>query len=643
MAQNDSIAVNRVFELGEVSVSRKVDYEPVISLSREEFLRGSNNNLSESLQELPGITVKRGGARNESTIFIRGFDSRQIALLIDGVPVYSNYEGNIDFSRFLSWNYEKITISKGFTSLLYGPNTMGGAINLITSKPKSPFEIDLYSGIMIGSDAYNGIMENLRLGGKRGKFFYQSSLSYHNLKSWSLSKSYQNENNLEKGMRDNSFESDLNGNLRLGYSKDENNEYVLTYNRQDGEKGIPVYEGDIQSPRYWQMPDWDKRSLYFSSKTAIAKNSSLISRLYIDKFYNLLESYDDSSYSSQIFGYAFSSIYDDKTYGVNLNYSFSGIINNSLSLATQFKRDIHAEQSGKDLPFLSFSDNIFSVAIEDAYKLNKNLNFIGGVSWNLKSNTGAEEYFTIEDSIARMESGSDKSMNYRLGAFVIPSMYHKIWLTFSANSRFSTLKERYSYRLGRSLANPDLGAERANHLIFGYSFNNSLLFLSTEIFHINSKNKIAYTNVDPNIIQYQNIENSLTNGADFQLGISLEEGHKFRLNYSYLNIENPDDPEFRFIDIPNHNMRISSEIKIKEKVQFNLQYSYISERFSYTDGSFSTDGYGLFDAGVNVELKSSLSLQFSVNNIFDKEYYYSEGYPAEGINARLGIRYTFEE
>ena len=643
MAQNDSDTISQVFELGEVSVSRKVDYEPVISRSREELIRHSNNNLSESLQELPGIIVGRGGARNESTIFIRGFDSRQISLLIDGVPVYSNYDGNIDISRFLSWNYEKITISKGFTSLLYGPNTMGGAINLITSKPMNPFEIDVYSGLKFGRNGYNGIVENLRLGGKSGNLFYLGGLSYHNLKSWSLSKSYQDENNLDDGTRDNSYELDLNGNLRLGYSIDENNEYVLTYNRMDGEKGIPVYEGDIQSPRYWQMPDWNKESLYFSSKTAIGKNSSLISRLYIDKFYNLLESYDDSSYSTQTFRYAFNSIYDDKTYGANLNYSFSGIDNNDVSIATQFKRDIHTEQSGTDLPFLNFSDNIFSVAIEDAYKINKSLNLIGGVSWNLKSNTGAEEYFTNEDSIAKMVSGSDRAMNYRLGAFLLPSIYHKISLSYSANSRFSTLKERYSYRLGRSLPNPDLGAERANHLILGYSFNNSLIFLNTEIFHINSKSKIAYTNVDPNTIQYQNIEKSHSYGTDFQLGISLKAGHKFRLNYSYLYIENPDDPEFKFIDIPNHNLGMSLEIIIKEKALFNFQYSFISDRYSYTDGSFYTGGYGLLDAGLNVELNSSLSLQLAVNNLLDKEYFYSEGYPAEGINARLGVRFTFEK
>lgn len=639
-AQNDVDSISRVFELGEVTVSENIEYEPVTSIDRTYILNHGSNNLSEAMSNIPGIYVDRIGTRNESSIMLRGFDSRQLALLIDGIPVYSNYDGSIDLSRFLSWNYEKITISKGFTSLLYGPNTMGGAINLISSKPSSPFEFDFNSGLQIGRNGYNGLVENLKMGGKSGKFFYQGGLSYHNLKSWSVSKSYADREMLESGIRANSAETDLNFNLRVGFSKDENNEYVLSYNRMDGTKGVPVYEGDIQSARYWKMPDWDKQSVYFSSKTQISSNSSLIGRVYLDKFYNLLDSYDDLSYTTQTFRYAFSSIYDDMSYGANLNYNFFGISNHDISVATQFKRDLHSEQSASNDPFLSFSDNTFSVAIEDAYELNQNIHFIGGLSWNLKSNTGAEEYFSASDSIADMDSGNDKALNYRLGVFLTPAKYQKLWLNYSANSRFSTLKERYSSQRGR-IPNPDLEAERANHVIFGYRYKTKRVSTQAELFHISALNKIAFSNINPDTIQYQNIEKSISYGVDLQLGLELETGHTFQLNYSYLQIENPDDPYFKFINIPNHNLRISSEIEISENARFQLQYNYLSSRYSYTDGSFKTDAYGLIDAGINVEFMDAIGIQVLVNNLLDTEYYYTEGYPAEGINIRLGLRYSF--
>ena len=642
IASNESDTIFRVFELGEVSISGGNNPEPVLSLSRDEILKQGHNNLAESLAGLPGLSLHTSGSRNEASVFMRGFDSRQIALLVDGIPVYISYDGNIDLARFLSWNYEKISVSQGFTSLLYGPNTMGGAINLITSKPAKAFEIDLYSGIMMGREGYNGLMENLRLGGKKGRFFYQGGISYHDQNSWSLTKSYQEDKNLIEGKRDNSYEKDLNGNLRLGYVTERDNEYVLSFNKQNGDKGIPVYEGEIQSARYWQMPKWNKESLYFNSKTGIGENSSIISRIYIDKFYNLLESYDDSTYSSQTFRYAFSSIYDDKSLGANILFKTSVINKSAFSLAAHIKRDVHSEQNGVDLPFLNFSDNIFSLAIEDAYRISEKLNLIGGLSWNLKSNTGAEEYFSNEDSLANMMSASDKALNYRMGVFFNPSSNNKFWINYSSNSRFATMKERYSYRLGRSMPNPDLGSEKANHFIVGYRFNTKNFSIHSEIFHINSSDKIAYTNIDPDVVQYQNIDKSVSYGADLQLILKLNMGHSFIMNYSYLNMENPDDKEFFFIDIPEHSMGLSSNFKINDNIEFNLRYNFLSGHFSYTDGSFSTDGYGLLNAGINIDFRHSLSLQFSVNNFPDKAYYYTEGYPAEGSNARLGIRYTFK-
>lgn len=35
-----------------------------------------------------------------------------------------------------------ILVSKGYTSVLYGPNTLGGAVNIITKKPTDKLELD---------------------------------------------------------------------------------------------------------------------------------------------------------------------------------------------------------------------------------------------------------------------------------------------------------------------------------------------------------------------------------------------------------------------------------------------------------------------------------------------------------------------
>lgn len=79
-------------------------------------------------------------------------------VFFDGIPTYVPYDGNLDLGRFMTSELESIEVSKGYTSLLQGPNLMGGAINLTTATPKKPFEanVSFSQGFARGADnAYN--------------------------------------------------------------------------------------------------------------------------------------------------------------------------------------------------------------------------------------------------------------------------------------------------------------------------------------------------------------------------------------------------------------------------------------------------------------------------------------------------------
>lgn len=96
--------------------------------------------LSEVAYMTPGVYVDKKGPRAEQNFYVRGFDARRVALFIDGIPVYNPYDGNSDFGRFTTFDLSRIDISQGSSSVLYGANTMGGAINLISKKPTKEFE-----------------------------------------------------------------------------------------------------------------------------------------------------------------------------------------------------------------------------------------------------------------------------------------------------------------------------------------------------------------------------------------------------------------------------------------------------------------------------------------------------------------------
>jgi len=87
---------------------------------------------------MPGVAASNsGGTRNERLIFVRGFDRFQVPLSIDGIRVYLPADNRIDFNRFLTPDLGEVQIRKAFVSVLDGPGAMGGAINLVTSKPTS--------------------------------------------------------------------------------------------------------------------------------------------------------------------------------------------------------------------------------------------------------------------------------------------------------------------------------------------------------------------------------------------------------------------------------------------------------------------------------------------------------------------------
>ncbi len=53
---------------------------------------------------------------------------------IHGVPIYVPYDGNLDLARILTNNLGAVEVSKGYSSLLQGPNQMG---ELLVSPPRS--------------------------------------------------------------------------------------------------------------------------------------------------------------------------------------------------------------------------------------------------------------------------------------------------------------------------------------------------------------------------------------------------------------------------------------------------------------------------------------------------------------------------
>jgi len=111
-------------------------------LTRADLEERNARTLDEALRLLPGIYVRTGGD-GTPRVDLRGFRSRHVLLLINGVQVNSTADGQFDPARISTKAIREIKVSYGTSSVLYGDNAMAGVIEITTvdDQPDASFEV----------------------------------------------------------------------------------------------------------------------------------------------------------------------------------------------------------------------------------------------------------------------------------------------------------------------------------------------------------------------------------------------------------------------------------------------------------------------------------------------------------------------
>lgn len=97
--------------------------------------------VNEALRKVPGVHARdEEGFGLRPNIAMRGLNptrSTKITLLEDGLPLaYAPYGDNASYYHPMVDRYERIEVLKGASSLLFGPQTVGGVVNYITPAPR---------------------------------------------------------------------------------------------------------------------------------------------------------------------------------------------------------------------------------------------------------------------------------------------------------------------------------------------------------------------------------------------------------------------------------------------------------------------------------------------------------------------------
>jgi len=566
-----SMLLAESFTLGQVSVLENIKDINLFeqSISPEVISQNSSDTVSEALDNLSGVNQDVQGGRGESTLYIRGFDAKRVGVFIDGIPVYVPYDGNFDYGRFLTTDIGSIDVSKGYSSVVYGGNTMGGVVNIVSRKPTKEFEGNAKAKIVLDSDAKMAKhVESVNIGTKQGNFYGQLGANYSKQDHFRISDDYEATATQPEGERLRSEAQDKKISLKAGYLADDKSEIAISYVNQQGEKQQPpVTDTTFAKNKDWDWPYWDKETVSITGQKNF--DSSYVKALaYYDKSKNSVWSYDNATFSSITKNWAFKSRYDDYSYGARLEYGIE-LGENFIKAAANYKKDVHrAYDKNKTTNVESlverYEDNTVSLGLEDVYNITSKLEFLAGVSYDKKE--AHEIYDTNAAYLNMLALETQDSFSPQTALVYSLDDSSKVKGSISRKTYMPSMKDRYSRKFNSYVPNVDLKNETATHYELSYLKKYNALTSRANIFLTRVDDAIqSIVHAPSGLLQNQNVGTFDHRGVELELNYkadALEIGG----NYTYISIKNKDNGSVEIVDVPKHQFFTFAQKEVAKNV-----------------------------------------------------------------------------
>jgi iron complex outermembrane receptor protein len=502
----------------------------------------------------------------------------------------------------------------------------------------------------------------------------------------------------------NSYARDEKYSGRFGYTPRGQDEYVFSYINQKGEKGVPLYQGTDTAAtfrNFWRWPYWDMDSYYFHSTTGLGETSSISFHGFYNQFRNAIDMFSNDTYTVMNTKNAEHSFYDEHTDGATTQFVTRFLPHNVISASFFFKDDTHKEHgiypgmSPYPLvePTLLDRDQQASIGLQDEITISSRFHatvgfsadhFDGlqGQSYNAAM-TGLEPFTCLASPDNTSLSGCTAHVwNYNPQAALSYAVSHSgnLFVTFSDRGRFPMLKDIYSTSMGSGLPNPNLLPEHSRNWNAGYSQTlRANTLVQVEWFRSDLRNAIESvyltdpgdsnpaTEYCPNsrIIGYcsemANIGKEIHEGMEIKIRTSPLPRLSFQASYSYLNrqiaYEFQNFPNVSQVNtsinilptLPKNKLVASASVHLPHQalaiVSARVEGGLLLQDTNYPSSSplFApyAESFATMDLGGIIPIVKGADLQIGVNNLFDRNYYYTAGYPEEGRNWYVNLRYKF--
>lgn len=223
------------------------------AIGRLDFERANARSLDEILEFVPGLNVRVGGD-GTPRIDMRGLRTRQIKVLINGVPMNSVSDGSFDPTLIPSEYIDTVQVLPGAASQLYGDGALAGALNVITRRGEGAPRADVR--LEFGDRGAQRLAGTWSQGFENGDLFL--SLGRRHRDGFALSDAFTPADTEDGGTR---LGSDLTRNTLFAaanYRPGEAWEIGLTLSYFEGSRGVPTSIYDDRGDLYARRPRYER-------------------------------------------------------------------------------------------------------------------------------------------------------------------------------------------------------------------------------------------------------------------------------------------------------------------------------------------------------------------------------------------------
>lgn len=596
--------------------------------------------LEEVLRELPFVAV-RENSRGEAEITVRGSESRQVAVLLDGIPLTLGWDHRTDPGVVPITAAQRITLIRGLHSVLYGPNVLGGVVEVEVAAEHAPSmrpRLQLRAGVdQYGAQGYSAS------GGRTlelatGDLLLRAGAGYRDRPAVALPRGVPDPASTDPDLRGNSdlrhWDAFAAGRYRaLGGAW-----LGLSTSAYRAERGVPQ-ELHVAEPRLWRYPDVSRLVAVASGGTGHRRTpwgvGDLEASLGVDVGRTEIHSYASSAYREveEV------ETGDDRT--LTLRLLGDHTLRTALLTGTATYADVEHDEV-VDGAASAYRQRLWSVAGEVAVPLAGSTRLSGGIALD-----GADTPETGD----KPPLGALRAWGGRLGASTLAlDGRARLHAALSRRARFPSLRELYSGSLGRFEPNPELDPETLLGVEAGGTVGLGALQLQAVGFHHRLSDAIVRVAAGGSRFRRENRDQIRSTGVEL-LG-AWSRGRASLTADLLLQRVRVRDPataggERRAEHQPELRAGVTAEAPLPLRLRALLSGSYTGEQLCVhpdRGALVSLEGSGRADLGVQRSWPlrgagplRSLRTTVSLDNVGDAATYDQCGLPQPGRTLRFAV------